>query len=254
MNFCTEQAQQNPLKSPFELTIANKMGKIPVAYLTAYDENIIISPNLYRDGTFLDYLLKAKILDPVINPDDLLPGDRDAIILWLRATGYGNEFPVNVTDNETGREFNSVVDLSKIGYKEFTLKGDENGYFDFTLPISKDKIKFRFLTHADIKQIEEIDKEEQNNVKKELVFAAETKVRVADMSEREIQEYISLDEPYDKAGAYAIQGYFAKHIEKFEGDYDNVVGFPWKRIEEEVKKLAEKMKKHLGVHFEILMG
>ena len=66
----------------------------------------------------------------------------------------------------------------------------------------------------------------ENNVKKELVFAAETKVRVADMSEREIQEYISLDEPYDKAGAYAIQGRFAKYITSIEGEYSNVVGFP----------------------------
>lgn len=66
----------------------------------------------------------------------------------------------------------------------------------------------------------------ENNVKKELVFAAETKVRVADMSEREIQEYISLDEPYDKAGAYAIQGRFAKYITSIEGEYNNVVGFP----------------------------
>ena len=49
--------------------------------------------------------------------------------------------------------------------------------------------------------------------------------------------YLNTDEAYDKAGAYAIQGYFAKHIEKFEGCYDNVVGFPWNRIEEEIKKL-----------------
>lgn len=144
---------------------ANKMGKIPVAYLTAYDENIIVSPNLYRDGTFLDYLLKAKILDPVINPDDLLPGDRDAIILWLRATGYGNEFPVNVTDNETGREFNSVVDLSKIGYKEFTLKGDENGWFKFILPVSKDEIKFTFLTHGELQKLNEMEEKENLSIR-----------------------------------------------------------------------------------------
>lgn len=144
---------------------ANKMGKIPVAYLTAYDENIIVSPNLYQNGTFLDYLLKAKILDPVINPDDLLPGDRDAIILWLRATGYGNEFPVSVTDNETGREFNSVVDLSKIKYKEFTLKGDENGWFKFILPLSKDEIKFTYLSHGEIQKINEIEEKENISIR-----------------------------------------------------------------------------------------
>ena len=44
-------------------------------------------------------------------------------------------------------------------------------------------------------------------------------------------------EPYDKAGGYAIQGTFAKYIDHFEGDYENVVGFPWKRIEEELNEL-----------------
>lgn len=69
------------------------------------------------------------------------------------------------------------------------------------------------------------------------VFAEVTKVYFKDYSDEELRAYLETDEAYDKAGAYAIQGYFAKHIEKFEGDYDNVVGFPWTRIEEEVKKL-----------------
>ena len=69
------------------------------------------------------------------------------------------------------------------------------------------------------------------------VFAEVTKVYFKDYSDEELRAYLETDEAYDKAGAYAIQGYFAKHIEKFEGDYDNVVGFPWTRIEDEVKKL-----------------
>ena len=140
---------------------------IAVSYLTGNDENMIVSPNLYRDGLILDYLLKAKIKDKNIDPDDLLEGDRDAIILWLRATGYGVQYPVTVTDNKTGIDFDTVVDLTQIKHKPFTLTGDENGYFDFTLPVSKHKIKFRFLTHGDIKQINEIEREEQVNIKKE---------------------------------------------------------------------------------------
>ena len=53
-----------------------------------------------------------------------------------------------------------------------------------------------------------------------------TKVRVASLSETEITEYISTSEPYDKAGGYAIQGLFGKHIVRIEGDYYNVVGLP----------------------------
>lgn len=68
-------------------------------------------------------------------------------------------------------------------------------------------------------------------------FAEITKVFVKDFSDEELNAYLDTDEPYDKAGAYAIQGIFSKHIDHIEGDYDNVVGFPWERIEKELAKL-----------------
>lgn len=69
------------------------------------------------------------------------------------------------------------------------------------------------------------------------VFAEITKVFVKDFSDEELNAYLDTDEPYDKAGAYAIQGIFSKHIDHIEGEYDNVVGFPWERIEKELTKL-----------------
>lgn len=69
------------------------------------------------------------------------------------------------------------------------------------------------------------------------VFAEITKVFVKDFSDEELNAYLDTDEPYDKAGAYAIQGIFSKHIDHIEGEYDNVVGFPWERIEKELAKL-----------------
>ena len=61
-------------------------------------------------------------------------------------------------------------------------------------------------------------------------FVEETRVHVKSLSASEIEEYISTDEPYDKAGGYAIQGIFGKYIEGYEGDYNNVVGFPIDRV------------------------
>ena len=145
----------------------NNIMKMKIGIVTAYDENLIVSPNLYRDGTFIDYLLKEKIMNSNIDPSSLTDGDRDAIILWLRASGYGNEFPVTATDNITGESFETVVDLSKIKFKEFKLKGDENGYFDFILPLSKDNIKFKFLTHSDQKKLDLMESIENKKVKKE---------------------------------------------------------------------------------------
>ena len=57
-------------------------------------------------------------------------------------------------------------------------------------------------------------------------FLETTKVYVRSLSKDEVEEYINMKEPYDKAGAYAIQGFFGKYIEKIDGDYYNVMGLP----------------------------
>jgi hypothetical protein len=189
------------------------MSTIAVSYLTANDENMIVSPNLYRDGLIIDYLLRAKIKNANIDPDDLLEGDREAIILWLRATGYGTQYPITVTDNKTGVDFDTVVDLAQIKHKPFVLKGDGNGYFDFELPVSKDKIKFRFLTHGDIKQIEEIEKEEQSNIKKEYLL------RIAS----DLNKYIENDDilnKEEKSKIYEAKRNITKWCDKIETNND----------------------------------
>ena len=166
----------------------SKLKKIPVAYLTAYDENLIVSPNLYKDGSFLDYMLKTKIMTNEIDPDDLLPGDRDAIILWLRGSGYGPEYPVTATDNVTGEKFETVVDLTQLKPKKFTLKGDANGYFNFELPFSKDKIKFKFLSYKDLKKLEKMEENENVKLKKGKID------EICD----QLREYLSNDEDIDR--------------------------------------------------------
>ncbi len=55
-------------------------------------------------------------------------------------------------------------------------------------------------------------------------------VTVSSMTDAEIKEYIDFDEPYDKAGSYAIQSCFAKFIEKIEGDYMSAIGLPINRV------------------------
>ena len=57
-------------------------------------------------------------------------------------------------------------------------------------------------------------------------FYAVTDVELYGMSEEEIRAYIATNEPYDKAGGYAIQGYFARYVKQIQGDYNNVVGLP----------------------------
>ena len=61
-------------------------------------------------------------------------------------------------------------------------------------------------------------------------FVEDTPVEVANLSSEEIEDYLEKKEPYDKAGAYAIQGYFSRYIVGIEGDYYNVMGLPVGRL------------------------
>lgn len=66
------------------------------------------------------------------------------------------------------------------------------------------------------------------------VFCEITKVYFKKYSESDILTYINTDEPYDKAGGYAIQGAWGKYIDHIEGDFENVIGFPLNRIKKEI--------------------
>ena len=169
----------------------SKIDRVPVAYLTAYDENIITSPNLYKDGLVIDFLLKNKIVNKDINVDDLVSGDADAIILFLRATSYGPDFPIVVQDPETGEQIETSVDLTTLKPKEFKLKGDENGHFEFVTPLRKDTIKFRYLTRGQerkLKQVTELEgygtKSHMLDRERELLLAALSNDKVLNESER----------------------------------------------------------------------
>lgn len=69
------------------------------------------------------------------------------------------------------------------------------------------------------------------------LFCETTKVFFKEFTRDELLKYVDTEEPYDKAGGYAIQGTFGKYVDHIEGDYDNVIGFPWSRIEKELTSL-----------------
>ena len=190
----------------------NKMKEIKVAHLVAYDENLILSPNLYRDGTFLDHILKNKIMDP-IDPDYLVQGDRDAIIIWLRAGGYGPMYPVRMKDEESGKEFETQVDLSQLKFKKFKLKGDENGHFEFVAPNSGDIIKFRFLTAGDSKTLDDMKKTEN-------ILQYSNKVK-SDI--REIRSFIEESDKFSDVESESLLHNLDKLEDAIYNEYEDVL-------------------------------
>lgn len=148
--------------APFDLVELPSRGKIgpykkdrlKVAYLTAADEDILTSYGIVESGEFFDYLFERKILDNV-SYKDLHVGDRNALMIWLRATGYGNIYPVTLNDPANGEDFQHDFDLSELKVKYLGLETNENGNFEFMLPTSKKNAEFRFLSVGDIEEIEE---------------------------------------------------------------------------------------------------
>ena len=166
----------------------NKVDRVPVAFLTAYDENIITSPNLYKDGLVIDYLLKSKVVNSEINVEDLVSGDADAIILYLRATSYGPEFPIVVNDPDTGEQIDTIIDLTKLKPRDFKLIGDENGHFEYTTPILKDKIKFRYLTRKQERQLRQITELEGYGTKAMMLARESESLKAALMNDKYVND------------------------------------------------------------------
>jgi hypothetical protein len=152
-----------PLPSEGKL-YKNRKSSVKVAYMTAADENILTSPNLLQSGEFLEILINRKLLESDLRYKDLHVGDRNAIMLWLRATSYGEMYPVTIYD-ENDEPFQTEINLNELKVKKLNMEPDSEGFFDFQLPVSKINVKFRLLTVGDIDEIErKVQKDEENNI------------------------------------------------------------------------------------------
>jgi hypothetical protein len=129
-------------------------GKIEVKYMTAKEEDILTSANLVKKGIVIDRLLDSLILTPNVRGDDLLIGDKNALMVAARILAYGPEYACELTDPDTGEKQDYTFNLADCPFKHVEDGVTEN-LFDFTLPISKKKIKFSLLTGKDERLIGE---------------------------------------------------------------------------------------------------
>ena len=136
--------EDNPLSS----------GEIEIKYMTAREEDILTSTSLIQKGIVLDKLLEALIVSK-INLNDILIGDKNAIMIASRVLAYGKEYKFEITDTSSGRRRTETVDLTtlepkKLNFSEFTKGLNE---FEFELPTSKKKLTFKLITQRDEKAI-----------------------------------------------------------------------------------------------------
>ena len=126
-------------------------GQLEIKYMTAKEEEILASQNLIKKGVVLDKLFESIIVDKNVNPDDIILGDKNAIMLATRILGYGPEYIVEIEDSE-GIRSKFSVDLSKVQTKDIDMSLlNANNEYEFETPIGKNKLVFKLLTHGDEK-------------------------------------------------------------------------------------------------------
>ena len=141
------------------LLYPNKKSKVKVEFLTAYDENVLTSPNILNSGKLIDVLIERKVKDLGFDHNLLLEGDRMAIVLFLRVSAFGEKYIQPVINPKNNKLVEGEIDLTTLKNKPLTVKPDENGLFDFSLPKSNRTVNFRLLTGKDEEEIDIIDKD-----------------------------------------------------------------------------------------------
>ena len=131
-----------------------KDGKIEIKYMTAKEEDILTSQNLIKKGVVIDRLLDSLILTNGVKQEDLILGDKNAIMVAARILAYGPEYLCEVTNPNTGELISHNFNLADCPFKKLPKDVSENK-FSVKLPISKKEITFKLLTGKEEKIIEQ---------------------------------------------------------------------------------------------------
>jgi hypothetical protein len=126
-------------------------GTIELRLMTAYDEDILTNSSYITEGITFDKLLEALIITPDVHIDDIINSDKEALLISARILGYGAEYVTTI--DKDGNQEEHTLDLNKIEFKPFDLESDENGEFIYTVPTTRDVIKYRYLTSAEARKI-----------------------------------------------------------------------------------------------------
>ena len=130
-------------------------GVVEMKYMTAKEEDILSNANFIKNGTVIDKLLQSMIITP-IDFNELLNGDKNAILIAARILGYGKDYDFLYVDPKTNLQEKVTVDLTTLKEKEIdqSLFTPGKNEFNFQLPFSKVTVTFKLLNHGDENKIE----------------------------------------------------------------------------------------------------
>ena len=190
--------EDNPLSS----------GKIEMRYMTARDEDILTSANLIQQGKALDKLLQSLIVDKTIDYNDLLVGDKNAILVGARVLAYGKDYDFSFID-EYGEKVKGKADLTKLVPQDYDFSKYEKGInsFSFTLPKTERDLTFSIPTHKDemdidieVEAIKKVFKDDIESINREnsirlkyLIKSVDGKIDRKTINEFVDNEFLSVD-------------------------------------------------------------
>lgn len=128
---------------------------IEIRAMTAKEEDILTSRALIKKGTVISSLLSSCIVDKSIDVDQMISGDRNAVMTAIRITGYGSNYTCEVDCPACNEKNKQEFDLSELPIKRLEIQPVVEGanLFSFNLPVSKKRVTFKFLTGIDETEI-----------------------------------------------------------------------------------------------------
>ncbi len=127
----------------------SKKKSIKVGYLTANDENVLLGSLSLGNDSIIMTLLRSKLYERDLRPEELLDGDIEAILIFLRNTSFGPEYKLTLNDPQTNKPFEHTIILDELNIKQTQHKPDENGYFTTTLPKTGATVKLKLLSFGE---------------------------------------------------------------------------------------------------------
>ena len=137
----------------------HNISNIEIRFMTAKDEDILTSKTLLKKGLAIDRFLKNILVDKSIDIDELLLGDKNALIIAARTTGYGSLYQTKVTCPacSSRSEYEFDLDFCSIDHGEdftgYDITEVKEGYFNIKLPVTELIVTVKLLSGADEKKV-----------------------------------------------------------------------------------------------------
>lgn len=134
----------------------SKKKSVKVGFLTATDENLLLNSTRGNSDNVVLTLVRNKLYEHDIRPEEMIEGDIQTILLYLRNTSFGPEYNLILNDPQTGKSFEHTEILDEIDFKKTEVQPDEDGYFTTTLPKSGSTVKLKLLNYGEVVELDKL--------------------------------------------------------------------------------------------------